>query len=274
MTIRIWHQSFTDLERLPGYAGMLSDHARRIGAPDTTVDLHGVRPDTYPEGVAPVELVAFAPVLEMINVQIVENCVRAEQQGYDAVAISCFLDPGLEMARSLVDIPVVSSCETALLVAAAVGRRFGLITLDDAMVRMVSRLVADYGCRERVACVIPLDPPLTEFDLDKAFQGSPELAERFVHEAGRLVARGVDVVIPAEGVLNTVLVRNQVREVDGVPVLDSYGALLGFAEMLVQLRRRSGLGVGRAGRYARPPTSVVRHLREVTARTLLEAQAR
>ena len=81
---------------------------------------------------------------------------------------------------------------------------------------------------------------------------------------GCLVEAGVDVIIPAEGVINTVLVRNQVQQAAGVPVLDSYGALVAFAEMLVQLRRRSGLSIGRPGQYLRPAQELCSHLRSVT----------
>ncbi|MBI2802692.1 MAG: hypothetical protein HYX63_20840 [Gammaproteobacteria bacterium] len=266
--MKIWHQSFTDLDRLPGYAGMLAELGRRICSAGTVVDLHGVRPDTYPPGVAPVDVGGYRWVLEMIQFQIVENCILAEREGYDAVAISCFVDPGLELVRSLVDIPVVSSLETALLVSSTIGRRPGLLTLDDSMVRMIERLVGDYGFRERLVGIDHLQPPLTELDLDKGFNGSAELVETFRANARRLIAKGADVLIPAEGVLNSLMVRNALEEVDGVPVLDSYGAVLAMAEMLVHLRERAGLRVSRSGAYSRPPASTVEHIRAVTARTL------
>jgi allantoin racemase len=266
--MRIWHQSFTDLDRLPGYAGMLAELGRRVCSTGTVVDLHGVRPDTYPEGVAPVDLGGYRWVFEMIQFQIVENCLRAEREGYDAVAISCFADPGLELVRSLVDIPVVSSLETALLVSSTIGRRPGLMTLDDSMVRMIDRLVGDYGFRERLVGIDHLQPPLTELDLDKGFSGSAELVERFRANARRLIANGADVVIPAEGVLNTLMVRNGLEEVDGVPVLDSYGAVLAMAEMLVNLKNRAGVRVSRSGAYAKPPASTVDHIRATTVRAL------
>lgn len=110
--------------------------------------------------------------------------------------------------------------------------------------------------------------------LDRAFAGSPEFAERLARQARRMVAAGCDVIIPAEGVVNTVLVRNRVHAIDDTPVLDSYGSVLAFAEMLVRLRQRSGLSVGRQGRYAQPPEPLVWHLRQVTAAVLQESDAR
>lgn len=269
--MKIWHQSFTDLTALPGYAGMLAEQGRRALSKGVVLDLHGVMPGTYPRGVAPVELGAYKWVQEMITVQVVENCIRAEREGYDAVAMSCFADPGLELVRSLVDIPVVSSLETALLVSCTVGRRPGLLALDGANVRILEPLVAAYGFCERVAGIHELRPPLTELELDKGFKGSAELVERFRENARRLIAQGADVLIPAEGVLNTLMVRNELTEVDGVPVMDSYGAVLAMAEMLVQMQQRTGLRVSRSGAYAKPSAAVVEHIRAVTARALQPA---
>lgn len=71
--------------------------------------------------------------------------------------------------------------------------------------------------------------------------------------------------VPAEGLLNTVLVRSGVHEIDGVPVLDSYAALLAHAEMLVRLRRASG----RPRRHERIPQPIDDQLRRATAAMLL-----
>jgi allantoin racemase len=261
---RIWHQSMTDLERLAGYKAMLGEHARRVGGPDLAVDLHGLLPESYPQGVPPVALTRYRWAHHLLNVQIVENAIRAEAEGYAAVAISCFVDPALELARGAVDIPVVSSCETALLVSSVIGGSFGLITIDASMVRILRELVSRYGYADRVRDVVTLDPAVDEFELDQAFTGNGPLIDRFIAEARKLIAKDVDVIIPSEGVLNTVLVRNGIREIDGVPVLDSYGSLIRFADMLVKLRQLSGLTVSRHGRYAKAPRELMQHLRVLT----------
>lgn len=263
--MRIWHQSYTDLTRLPGYAGMLAEHAKAISGPDTVVDLHGLRPGTYPEGMPPVAMVGYSYATHLADLQVIENIITAEREGYDAVAISCFLDPGLDDARSMVDIPVVSSCETALLISSMVGRSFGFLTLDETMAGYLRKLVVRHGFGDRVKVVAAMDPPIDEHELDRAFAGSPEFVERFSAQAGRMVAEGADVIIPAEGVLNVALVRNGVRSVADAPVLDSYGSLLGLAETMVRLRQSSGLGVSRAGDYAKPPAAVIPGLRGIVA---------
>jgi len=272
--MKIWVQSFTDLTALPGYRAMLTEYAERVCSPGTQVDVHGVRPGTYPRGMAPGDISEYAWPRHLVDIQIVENIVQAERKGYDAVAISCFADPGLEMARSLVDIPVVSSCETALLVASTVGRRFGLLAHDKGMASILEDLVGGYGFEQRVGAVTFLDPPLNEIDIDGAFNGSRTFTERMANDCRALIARGVDVIIPAEGALNIALVRNGLQVVDGVPVLDSYGALLGMAELLVRMRQTSGLTTGRNGRYARPQSALVQHLSGVTGGVLTQAGCR
>jgi allantoin racemase len=139
------------------------------------------------------------------------------------------------------------------------------------MAKELRRLVAFYGYGDRVATVAALDPSMDEFELDRAFAGSPEFVARFTEQARKLVSLGADVIIPAEGVLNTVLVRNNVRRIDGIPVLDSYGSLLGLAETLVRLRRRSGLSTSRGGAYASTPAGLTDNLRRFAIEALRRA---
>ena len=266
--MKIWHQSFTDFESMPGYARMLTDHARQICSTDTVLDLHGLLPGTYPEGVPPLEMFQYPWVRNMLQLKCIENCIRAEREGYDAVAITNFGDPGLELARSLVDIPVVSTLESTLLVSCTIGRRPGLLALDEMMAGVIDPLIDDYGFRDRLAGVDTLHPHVSEFDLEAGFNGTGDVMERFRVNARRLIAKGADVLIPAEGVLNLLLVKDGLQEVDGVPLLDSFGVVVAMAETLVNLNKRTGLRASRSGVYAKPPASTVAHIRAMTLRAL------
>ncbi len=269
MAIRIWHQSITDLQLLPSYSAMLQDHAGRVCAPDTTVEVHGVRAGSYPSTLNPIEATRFPWSNHAMASQIAYNAVHAERQGFDAVAISCFFDPGLREARSLVDIPVVSMCETALLLGTAIGGRFGLIGLEGEQTFALRELAARYGATERVVATLPLDPPITEAELEGIYGGGGDLEQRLERVAQIAVAQGADLVIPAEGVLNTLLVRRGVRTLAEVPVLDAYGTLLSYAEMLVRLRRATGTQVSHAGVYGRPSNAEIDHFAAITGEALL-----
>lgn len=269
MAIRIWHQSFTDLELLPSYTAMLQDHAVRVCAPDTTVEVHGVRPGSYPSALTPIEATRFPWSIHVLASQIAYNAAQAERQGFDAMAISCFFDPGLREARSLVDIPVVSMCETALMLGTSLGGRFGLIGLEGEQTFALRDLATRYGATERVVATLPLDPPVTEAELECVYDGGGDLEQRLEGVAQVAVAHGADLIVPAEGVLNTSLVRRGIRTLAGVPVLDAYGTLLCYAEMLVRLRRSTGTEVSHAGAYGRPSDDVVDHLAGATGEALL-----
>lgn len=270
MAIRIWHQSFTDLELLPRYAMMLREHAGRVCDAGTSVEVHGVRPGSYPASLTPIEATRFPWSNHVLASQVAHNAVRAERAGFDAVAISCFFDPGLREARSLVDIPVVSMCETALFLGTPMGGRFGLVGLDGEQTFALRELATRYGAQDRVVATLPLDPPITEADLDEVYGGGGDLEQRLARVAGKAVAQGADVIIPAEGVLNTCLVHRGIRELAGVPVLDGYGTLLCYAEMLVRLRRSTGARVSHTGAYGRPSDDAVDHFATATAHALLD----
>jgi allantoin racemase len=114
--------------------------------------------------------------------------------------------------------------------------------------------------------VAALDPPIDEHELDRRLRRLARVRRAdSPPRPSALVAQGADVIIPAEGVLNVALVRNGVRAVAGAPVLDSYGSLIALAETMVRLRRASGLGVSRAGGYAKPPAAVMPALRGIVA---------
>ena len=269
MGTRIWHQSFTDLELLPSYAAMLQEHAERVCSPGTTVEVHGVRPGSYPDGLNPIEATRFPWSNHVLATQVAYNAVRAEREGFDAVAISCFFDPGLREARSMVDIPVVSMCETALLIGTSLGGRFGLIGLQTEQNFALRELAARYGATERVVATLPIEPPVTEAELEAVYDGGGDLEQRLERVARVAVDAGADLVIPAEGVLNTSVVRRGIRTLAGVPVLDAYGTLLSYAEMLVRLRQLTGAQVSHTGAYGRPTDMQIDHFAHVTAESLL-----
>lgn len=267
MTTRIWHQSITDLTRLPGYQAALAEHASAVCEPSVTVDLHGVEPGTYPAGMAPIETTCYPWLSSLLTVQVVQNVIRAEREGYDAVTISCFLDPGLREARSAVDIPVVSALESALLAAPVVAGSVGLVGLGGAMAADMKRLAGAYGLGSKIAAIVPLTPPVTELEIDSP-DGRKSVAERVERAARAAVVAGAELIVPAEGVLNAILVQAGVTEIAGVPVLDSFGLLLSQAVSYAGLWRRTGLRTSRHGLYARGPDAARQHITKVAARAL------
>lgn len=92
-------------------------------------------------------------------VGILDALAEAETNGCDVALIACGNDPALQQARDLLSLPVVSITEAAMLTACQIGRRFGVVTMDDASVNMVERNLHTYGLEDRAVRLRPVRSP-------------------------------------------------------------------------------------------------------------------
>ena len=275
MPIRIWAQSASDLSIHTRFRDTIAVHAKRVCQPDTSVDVHGLAPGSYPPGYEATQVCCEYPAThQLLGLQIMENAIRAEREGYDAMVVTSFMDHGCELARAAVDIPIVGLGSTTMLVASATARAFGLISHDKDQAKVIRNLIRHHGFESKVRLLDALDPPLSSEDIDAGINGSPVLLERFRASAAPFMKAGVDLIIPSEGFLASALYIAGVHEVDGIPVFDCLGAAFAFAEMMVRLRRHSNLRVSRAGDYAKAPREALDHIRNVTIEVLAAAQRR
>ncbi|MGE0388084.1 MAG: aspartate/glutamate racemase family protein [Gammaproteobacteria bacterium] len=258
--MRIWHQSGAPLAGMGPYAAALDAHVRAVVSPGTEVVFHGLPPELY-AGRPPAAVLKYAYARHVILSAIVENCIRAEREGFDAVAIASYNDPFIHEARSVVDIPVASMAESSLLTACALARRIALVTLTPENVIRLRELVERHALTPRVAGVYSLEPRTNEAELMQAFAAPEALIANFAHAARRAIDDGAEIVIPAEGVLNEVLFAHRCTRVQDVPVLDCVGNVFLHAEMLVNLRARTGLSAGRRWEHARPDPELFAALR-------------
>jgi Asp/Glu/hydantoin racemase len=188
----------------------------------------------------------------------IQNAIRAERQGYDAVAFGHMQDSGLWEARAAVSIPVLSLGETSMLHACMLGVRAGIVTINPGFVPGFLQQIRRYGLEQRVPHVLSVNHQPGDFmrAFDSASDGARVVAE-FREQAERLIVRGVDVVIPGGGIPMLLLAENQVREIGGAPVLDGLHALVKHVEVAVMLRRESGLETSRLADFRLAPEHVV-----------------
>lgn len=258
-TIRIWHHSFTVLENLPPYAAAMEAHLARAAAPGTEVVMHGMNPRTY-QTEYPGNDIMFNYFQTLHSQQFVMGAIAAEEQGFDAFALTTLPEPSLQEIRSIVDIPVVGYGESAMLAASMLGQKIGVLLFIRGMAGTVERNVERMGLGSRF--VGAHEVSFTFNDVLAAYAGDPtELAERFRADARALIARGADVIIPGEAPLCLLLSKAGVADVDGVPVLDAVTATIKAAEMMVGLRRIAGAKPSRRGYFqAQPPRARVKEL--------------
>lgn len=259
--MRIWHQSFSDLDRVPIYRGTLARHAAQVMPAGDEVVVHGLRPGTYGAEFAPIHAIRHR-YLEFLNeTQVCEAALAAERAGYDAFALGCFYDPALRAARSLVDIPCVGLSETCMLVACSLGHRFGLVSLEESQRAQHEELARAYGLRERLAAVVPMSPAIDEYMLEAEHGAALPLVEAFSGACRRLVDAGAEVLIPGDGFLNEFVWRHGITTLHGAVVMDALGTLFRYAGFMVGARQALGLQVSRAGHYVKPPPAMLEQAR-------------
>jgi Asp/Glu/hydantoin racemase len=247
------------LESLGAYGRALEARLPSLVSPGTEVVIHGVPAGSY-AGKAPAEVLRYPYAKYLIHDQALGFVAQAERDGFDAVAFATFAEPVLQQARSIVDIPVASMVEASLLVGCSMARRMALITLAPENRVRLAEQVEKHGLQQRVSGIYPLDPPITEFALAAAFTEPASVVEAFAQTARRAIADGADLIIPAEGVFTEVLAAQQISRIDGAAVMDCVAVVLAYTEMLVALRRRTGLGVGRRWDHAQPPADLMDQL--------------
>jgi allantoin racemase len=250
MSIRIWHQSFTVLSDLGAYDAALTAHFSRVARPDTEIVMHGMRPGTYTSSYPGTD-VRHVVVQHLHTLQFIQAAVAAEREGFDAYAISSIPDPGLQQIRSMLGIPVVGYGESAMLASCLLGRQFAVVVF----IRELADLIADnarkYGLSERFAGAS--DVGFRFHDVLAAFDEPEPLIELFRVAARQRIAEGAEVIIPGEAPLCVLLASHGVSSVDGVPVLDSLSCWVKHAEMLVDLKRQSGVERCQRGYFNEPP---------------------
>jgi len=129
------------------------------------------------------------------------RCVEDEAGLWDAMIVWCAGDPGVEAARTLVDVPVIGPGEAMRALASTLGKR---------------------------ACGVPAPLPVLEIrrDLDRTF----ELTKARI---GELVRGGYDCFyLDCLGLFG---LGRRLREATGLPVVDPAEAALKVAELSVEL---------------------------------------
>jgi Asp/Glu/hydantoin racemase len=257
--IRIWHHSFTVLENLPPYAAAMQAHLARASAPGTEVVMHGMHARTY-QTEYPGNDIMFSYLQNLHAQQFVLGAIAAEEQGFDAFALTTLPEPLLQDIRAIVDIPVVGYGESAMLAASMLGQKAGVLMFITGMVATVERNVERMGLSSRFLGAHPVS--FTFNDVLAAYAGDPApLVERFRADARGLIARGADVIIPGEAPLCLLLSKAGIAEVDGVPVVDAVTATIKTAEMMVGMRRITGVAPHRKGYFqAQPPRARVKEV--------------
>ncbi|HSB06400.1 MAG TPA: aspartate/glutamate racemase family protein [Thermodesulfobacteriota bacterium] len=194
--------------------------------------------------------------LKCINAAV-ERCIKAEKQGYDAVVLSCMLDPGLLEARAVVDIPVTATFESAAHLACMMAKRYSVVTTDPMTGSGIDmRLVDLYGVRQKLASIRWIN--ITANQLYPEITPTEEIARRVVAVSKKCIEEdGAELIIPGctiIGTLCTKLFQQDSMKAIGVPIIDPQIVAFKQAEMMVDLCKLAGYpAVSRYGLWRKQP---------------------
>jgi len=257
--MRLWYQSLTRPSAWPAYGRALRavlDAAKDEG---TSIEVHGIEKrggvgDQY-------------RYLEFIEAQeVLENVERAARAGFDAFLIGNSADPGLREAREATDIPVLGLCETSVHLASMMAGNFSIVTGNAKAAPKIVENIGRYGLSGKLSGVRSMKVERLP-DLDQAFVDEAtgrRMVDEFLAAATANVDEGAEAVVPAVGVVMTLLARHGVHEVrPGVPIVNGVTALVKMGEAAVKMRRLSGGSwTSRRAMYAAPPASQIDELRQ------------
>ena len=152
----------------------------------------------------------------------------------DAVVLACFSDPGFYAMRETLNCPVYGSAECAYLTAAAMGARFGVISILSRAIARHKRQVRLLGLENKLAEDLAIEIGVVDLAKeDITFKRMQEVGTRLVKECG------ADVVIM--GCAGMARYRERLEEALKVPVIDPTQAAVGIA--LGNMLARQGAAV-------------------------------
>ena len=238
--MKIWLQSGSALTADSGtpygrlYEESLARHLKVVARPGTELRTFGISGTPYGKD-------RYRAPIHLVTTEMIRSVLRAEREGFDAVAVINTFDHGYYELRELLAIPVVFITEAALHLACQLAPTFSFVTHNAAMQLQIGELAKRYGVAGRMVPGTQLG--LTYEDFPQLYEKPAVYIDRFAAAARETIARGATCLMVAGNPLNMFLIDQGVKEIDGVPILDCCTAAIKTAEMLVDLHR---LGVRRS----------------------------
>ncbi len=253
-THRIWFQGATDRAHMAPYIARVEAHFKSILDPEFT----GTFNTTTPPATTTHALTEFR-----VGRNFIRNAIEAERQGYDAVAVTHFQDPGLSEAKSAVGIPVLGLGETTLHFACTLGRKLGLVTINPAFIPWHEDQITRYGLQQRVVGVRAVNANV--LDYIEAFSSKAAydaILPKWERECRVLLDAGADVIVPAGGIPMMLFGSAPGAHIDGAPIINGMTVIAKAAEMAIKLKRDAGIAVSRRTNFARPPEQALKEFLE------------
>ena len=175
----------------------------------------------------------------------VDIAKKGERNGYDAIFMNCFGDPGVAAARECVDVPVFGGYEPAVLVAMGLADKIGIVTVVPNVVEPITRHTAAERFEGRVVSISDIGIPVLELSDHK------KLCTAVLNESIKVIKeKGVQaIVLGCTGVVNVTeeVKKALCEEGFDIPVIEAAQSAL----MMLELYAKMGLSQSRLA-YLKP----------------------
>ena len=238
------------------YARALSAILRDAAEPGTEIDVQGLGP-----GKAIADQYRYLELLD--TAEVLDNGLRAEREGYDAFLIGNVFEPGLHALREVLNIPVLGLLESSVHLACLMGASFSIVNVNPKFTLKVTENIDSTGLRGRL---ISIDDMRVERGqvLDRAFEDKEvcdQVVGQFIDAARIGIGKGAETIIPAGGIVMTILAFAGAHQVDKVPIVNGLIALTKMAEMAVRIRQLTGVFTSKRMMYAPPSGQLLADIR-------------
>jgi allantoin racemase len=186
---------------------------------DTQIDVISL-----PEGPLSIETPEdYAEVIPLIVKFAIKNW-----KVYNAIIVNCFLDPAVSLLKGIIKIPVVGPCEASLALASTIGKKIGIITVNDKAIWMIEDRVNELNFRDHVIHISGI--PLGVLDIDENIEYTKKL---LIEESIKANKKGCEVIIL--GCTALAGLAKEIQDNIELPVIDPFGAAIKVAESLIKL---------------------------------------
>ena len=249
MGMRIWHQSMAVLRDVPEYTEALRKRLPTIVRPDTEVVMHGLAVGTMDNANYPKEDLSSAYLMMVHGNQWIAAGLDAQAQGFDAMVLATLGNPMLREIRSLIDIPAVGFGDVSFRMASMYGHRFGLMFFNTVREGFWRDNIRSMGLAESFSGIMHAGVSFQDVvgaHADEKLRA--DVIKRVKASGERMVKEmGVNVIVPGEMPLNLLLANEKVSSIAGATVVDGLALSFKMAELMVDLKRTTGMMASRSG---------------------------
>ena len=163
---------------------------------------------------------------------VVQEAIKAEKEGSDAILMTGEYNVGAEVTRHMVNIPVVDTGTAGLHVAALIGDRICVLIIEDSANSYARKLFKRFGMSDFITSIKSWNIPIHE-----AWERKAEVKDKTVNLCKIAVEEeDAQVVLPFCGVFVPMIVPSEEIEAEvGVPVVNDLAVAVKMTEMFVNL---------------------------------------